>query len=88
MRRQGEGLDAEGRREDKKLEEARSNVLAEHPQFGRSLLPSPAVSRCSGAEVSIAQLCWTPVPQQLSPTFFCIIRLLEKAVKTPSKQGL
>lgn len=65
------------------MREAGSNVLAEHPHFGRSLLPTPAASHCSGAGVSITSLCWTPAPQQLSPAFFCIIRLPEKPRKTP-----
>lgn len=70
------------------MREAGSDVLAEHPRLGRSLLPTPAVSHCSGAEVSITGLCWTLAPRQLCPAFFYIIRLPENPRKTPSKQGL
>jgi len=70
------------------MREVGSNVLAEHLHVGRSLLPTPAVSHCSGTGVSIARLCWTPAPRQLSPAFLHIIRLLEKPRKTAAKQGL
>lgn len=50
--------------------EVGSSVLAEHPQFGRSLLPAPAVSCCSRAGVSITGLCWTSAAGLLSPAFF------------------
>lgn len=68
--------------------EVGSSVLAEHPQFDRSLLHAPAVSCCSRAGVNTLG-CVGPQPQgSFLQHFLCIIRLPENPRKTPSKQGL